>query len=209
LIVSRTKWSSYLFVAVASVLAAASVAQASLTVVNFDNLEGAGAATPPPTGYGGIKWESTDWGLLKTGPNHGIYPSHSGNMVIANLPLRGYAESKFSFATPVPFDGAWISGVSTGNVWKLYLNNTLVFTSAPQDAVQGVSKYFPTGYSGLVNRVGIYSNHGYIVMDDFTYGVRDTPVVPEPASLVTVGLGGLIAGLASWRRTRRRAEARE
>lgn len=169
-------------------------AQGALIVVSFDDLAPTTTFDPPPAGYGGINWTSADWGLWDSGVSDPTYPAHSDpTVLLTNSVASGFAETEFTFNSPVVFQGAWISGSSVGNFWNLYLNSVLVYTSAVQDATNA-STFFPTGYAGLVDQVGVFNDRGFIVLDDFTY--ETSAVVPEPATLTLVSLGavGLVAG---------------
>ena len=169
-----------------------SVGMAGAVVVNFDDLVGQALV---PNGYGGINWndEWTYYGWTQDPYN----PS--------SPPVRVYdfvSEGKFDFVTPdQTFNGAWFSGVDTTTVkFNLYNDGILVASTLPI-FMSNVPTFLDSGYSGLVDVVGVLSNApDFFVMDDVTYGGHQ---VPEPATLMLFGVGLVGVGIA--RRLRRQA----
>jgi hypothetical protein len=63
--------------------------------------------------------------------------------------------------------------------------------------VTATPTFLASGYSGLVNSIGIVGNKGFFAMDDFTYHL-----VPEPSTLA-LGWFVTIATLICGRRRRK------
>ena len=103
------------------------------------------------------------------------------------------------------FSGAWFSGLSTTSVqFRLYNDDVLVHTSAVLFTT-ATPTFLASGYSGLVDVVGVFSNaNDYYVMDDVTYSdQQQTAPIPEPATMLLLSTG--LAGVAAKVRRRRNA----
>jgi hypothetical protein len=188
-------------------LGAAGRARAGVVVVNFDDLSGSGVVS---NGYGGINW-SGHWDYYgfaqppynaQSGPNRVYTDNGTG--------LGGVAgENTFSFLSPAVFQGAYFAGYSFAAVnFNLYYHNVLVGTSTSL-APSSTPTFLASGYSGLVDMVGVYSlDNDYYVMDNVTYLQPERAGAPEPASLTLLGVGAVAGALGcAWGRRRAAAAA--
>ncbi len=168
-------------ISIAFISLIATSAMANTTVVNFDDLSGAGTLA---NGYGGINWNSNfsyyDYAQFPYTPASGLERAYAIN----------YGNPTFSFATPVAFDGMDFAGYDIfGPVaYEMYLGASLVATSGPL-LESSTPTWLGSGYSGQVDSVKLIGNPFYSVMDNVTY--RGS-AVPGPAAVLPM-LGGLIA----------------
>jgi len=97
-------------------------------------------------------------------------------------------------ATDFVFNGAFFSGYDTVE-YKLYLNGSLVYTSAQSATLSPAAIYVSSGYSGLVDSVVVLGTQGYYAMDNFTY--NETAAVPEPGTPALLMVGAAFLGIVS------------
>jgi hypothetical protein len=187
------------FLALASFLALFAGANAQALVLTFDDIPGSPDVRALPAAYGGVHWNSDDFGVW--GGQLSQWPAASGTervlfnaaSILGGTP--GGPEWRVTFAAgDVVFDGAFFATFGTSVYFNLYNDSTLVMTSAPLSTLPGEGAFLPSGYAGFVDEVGIVGTRGLLAMDDFTY-----EAVPEPA-----GLGLVLAGLAVLGLRRRR-----
>lgn len=180
----------------AVILLLLSVGAYGATVVTFDDLPDS-ALVPSP--YMGINWLD-NWENYGSG-QYPYTPSSPPNRIYTNYSLHApgnYEEVTFEFVNPAVFNGAYVSGgYSLGVTFKMYYQNVLVHTSATLNQ-SDIPTFLASGYSGLVDKVGVLGYNGYYVLDDITY---DAAGVPEPCTFLMLGFG--LAGLAAIRRARR------
>ena len=93
------------------------------------------------------------------------------------------------FPSLVRFDGAYFAGFSTAT-FQLYNSGSLVATSGTL-IPSSTPTFLASGYTGLVDEVRVsQASVGYIVMDNVTYNT-DIETVPEPSTILGLGLLGL------------------
>lgn len=163
----------------AVLLSVVGVGVSQATVVNFDDLSGQAAMAD---GYGGITWSVGSW----------VHYDWYQWPYTAKSPVQrvySYTDGEFEFGSDVTFDGAWFAGMTTTTVsFDLYDDGNLVASSSSM-GLSDVPTWLSSGYAGPVDKVQVVSNaYGYFVMDDVTFNA-----VPEPASLVALAGGALVA----------------
>ena len=171
--------------AVLVVLALTAVAAGAQTVIlNFDDIP----TVRMPSGYGGLNWDNNFgiWGW----PQDPYNPHSPPNRVLFNCVSEGIGESKATFiGSPQIFDGAWFTSDGSTVFLNLYNEGALVATSSVLVG-SATPTFLSSGYSGLVDSVGIVGDRGYFAMDDFTYHI-----VPEPSALALLTFSLLIGGM--------------
>lgn len=169
-------------------------ANASATVLDFEDLAGSPWFQPLPTNYAGISWAANFWAYDAA---QFPFTAHSGVVRLASNGDQD-GDSSFSFAQAVQFDGAWVAGFGTLS-FSLYNAGTLVATS-DSVTLDGTPTFLSAGYTGAVDRVVVNGLQGGYALDDVQF---DAPAadVPEPGVALLFGLG--LAGLAGARRIKR------
>ena len=167
---------------VVTLVAMTTFASAATTDCNFDNFTGSGTV---PDGYCNITWNGV-WTYYDS-----VQPPYNAHTPPERVfaPNTGAGQYDFSFSSPQVFQGAWFAGYSFATVtFNLYdASNNLVWTSASLDP-SATPTWLPSGYSGLVETVGVFSlANDFYVMDDVTYGTA----VPEPATLGLLATGAI------------------
>lgn len=184
-------------------------AMASAAVLNFDDL---------PSGpqffladYRGFSFGTNDaattaW--FHTDEINPFYAAASGSIFIAtdgNVHSGGLLEPTQAIRSAVDFvfDGAFFTGFDTVS-YELYLDGTLVHSSAPSAALSNRPLFVASGYAGLVDAVVVRGTQGFFALDDFTYNSHLS--VPEPGTLALALLGGLAGATVARRRAQRQAD---
>jgi hypothetical protein len=178
-------------------------AEAGVVVVDFDDLKGFGSV---PDGYGGINWGG-QWTYYDSDQDP-FNPASGLTRVFPGAPSPDdpydwiyFNEASFSFLENVVFQGAAFAGYPYDVSFQLYLNGNLVHTSTAIQPSEDPS-FLASGYSGLVDKVVVFttapSGEVYYVMDDVKYETLSS--VPEPTSVVMLGVGGLMLALGGVRR---------
>lgn len=157
------------------------------------------------TNYHGISFDNN---FFTYGWEQSPYTAYSGTVrtAINNL-FTGLGEARFTFDTPDQlFLGAYFAGMNTTPVnFNLYNDGNLVATSSSL-LLGSLPTWLASGYSGVVDEVGIYGDRGHLVFDDLTYSANrpDGGAVPEPSTYGLMGAAVLALGVAVRRRTTRK-----
>lgn len=169
-------------------LIAAAPANASTTVIDFDDLTGQSAV---PSDYGGLSWGPGwtyyDWAQSPYNPSSGtvrIYNNQPG--------------ATFSFLSDVLFDGFFTAGANDPISFDLY-NDGLLVASSGTINTSSTPTFLASNYSGAVDQVIVNGNPGFFIIDDITF--RAQAAVPEPGTWAMMLLG---FGAMGWRFRRRR-----
>lgn len=200
-----------LFRGMATLAALAVSAPLCATVVAFDDLPGLSGVVPQ--GYGGINW-SDNFRYFST--EQRPFTAASGNTrIFANdalHPTYTYGTLRFTFNTPVLFDGFFASGYNWNPVsFGLYSGGVRVAFSDNEVMPSFNPQWVYSTYNQPVDEVRIYQVNGFATFDDITYRALPAPrtmalgatgAVPEPASWAMMISGlGFVGGVM-----RRRAE---
>ena len=161
------------------------------TVINFDDLVGQNLLSP---GYAGI----ADWGTWTYYDS--VQPPYNPSSGLQRVYNNSDGDIKFGFQAT--FQGAFLNGNGDGNgfapeSFTMLLGGQVVAQSADAHLDgSGVGVFLNSGYNGLVDEVIVNGTQDFYIMDDFTINA-----VPEPASLIAMGLG--LAAFARKRRANR------
>jgi hypothetical protein len=176
----------------------AGASEAGATVVNFDDLPGAGFV---PDGYAGITWNG-QWRYLGVDPvDEGPYVPESPPNAVYTYFRRG----DFKFSSPVVFDGAYFSGFPMARLaFQLLLGGATVARSNPLEP-SGTPTFLSSSYGGPVDEVRVRVAGdwaGYYIMDNVTFNEGVPVGLPEPATwaMTLLGFGGLGAAMRQRRR---------
>ncbi|PZU07588.1 MAG: hypothetical protein DI605_15360 [Sphingomonas sp.] len=169
-------------------------ASTQAAIVNFDDVNASAGVVAVPTNYGGISWDSDQFGIWNSTGN-GFYPAGSSpNVMLANRLSSGSTTEamSFSFADSVTFEGMYFATTSTvGNLTYDLLLDGIVKATVNVGAAAG---YYASGYAGAVDQVTINGVRGYYVFDNVTYSAGPS-AVPEPATwAMFIGGFGLVGG---------------
>jgi hypothetical protein len=182
------------------VIASVATSAAAQTVLTFDDIPSneCNSTTGNVGLYGGVdfqgKWTCFDNDQSPYNPQSGT------NRIFASDGERNTVSSEFTFASR-RFLGAWFAGESSTSVFfELFNGATLLHTSGSL-FVSAVPAFLASGFGANVNRVRVVGSDVLWVMDDVTFGA--TTVIPEPSTVVLLGIGLGALGLAR-RHTRRR-----
>jgi opacity protein-like surface antigen len=154
---------------------------AMATDCNFDSFTGSGVV---PDGYCGVNSWNGVWNYYDSSQ-----PPYTAFSPFERVytPATGAGEYLINIGTPVVFNGAYFAGYSSAVLnFDLYLGGNLVWTSSSL-APSATPTWLASGYSGLVDTVGVNSaRNDFYVMDDFTYNGTTTP---EPGTLGLLATG--------------------
>ena len=167
-------------------------------VVNFDDL--APFTSLDNTTYAGVYFGSSsdnatvDAGFFVVYNGTDYATPHSGS----NYIFDGYGPNNlyFDFGTPVSFQGAWFSSTfglgPEDEATKVRFHDDLGNTSDWLD-LSDTPQFLAANFSGsttvYVERSGGPNASQWYAMDDLTYNGGAQPPVPEPATLLALGLG--------------------
>jgi hypothetical protein len=190
-----------IYIALATSACALAAPVANANVLTFDDLSGSAYFTSTYDGFsfGNLDGQTNQW--YWSDAVDSAYPARSGSTTVSTdaslfngLPSED--AMAITSATQFIFQGAYFSGPSatlTGTPaeisYKLYDGSTLVYTSAPSAALDDVSTFVASGYTGDVTSVVISGPQGYYAMDNFTFSAA----VPEPmtTAMMLAGIGAL------------------
>jgi hypothetical protein len=186
-------------------------AMASAAVLNFDDLpSGAQFFTADYQGFsfGTNNLATTAW--FHTDESSPFYAAVSGSIYIAtdvNVHNGGLLEPTQAIRSAVDFvfDGAFFTGFDTVS-YELYLDGTLVHSSAQSAPLSNRPLFVASGYAGLIDAVVVRGSQGFFALDDFTYNSHLS--VPEPGTLALALLGGLAGATVARRRAQPKVDTR-
>ncbi len=160
------------------------------TVLNFEGLDSNVAL---PSNYAGLTWDSA-WISWDSGLSSD-YPSLSQSNVIYSHNYGGWID----FGQDVTFQGSWVASGDMDQTmwWEGYNDGQLVGTS---EVLSGGDKKF-VAVDWTVDYVKfVSSSYNHFVLDDITYEKKTA--IPEPASLLLLGLG--LLGLLGAKKARKK-----
>jgi hypothetical protein len=183
------------FIASAALLLASS---AHASVVGFDDLNAGGklASMSKNPGYQGFTW-NTNWYLGDTAVAGYNNAAHSGTNFLSNG--FGVNNLTISSADSFNFTGAWFATPNTNGSKASWINisaydsaNHLI-GSTGNIAISSSFAFVAADFANVA-RLNITRDKGWFVMDDLSYNRGGD--VPEPGSLLLLGLGAAALGLA-------------
>jgi len=176
-------------------------------IIDFENVPGADANSadnPIPDDY-----YDFDWDQFKV--IHEDYASGSGydKGVVSGewAAYNAYANVATVNDNSFDFTGAWFTAAYSGNLFidiQGYSDGARKYYTTINVDNTG-SEWFDVGFTGIdqleFNSYSSYTGVGnQFVMDDFTYESTDTAPVPEPSTIMLMGIG--LLGLVAYSRNR-------
>ncbi|HEY3757359.1 MAG TPA: hypothetical protein VGL42_14505 [Opitutaceae bacterium] len=167
------------------------------TVLTFDDIDAAdnGGVIAMPTNYGGASWSSNWW--VWDSPGNAYYPYASDPNAAY---LNDQQTAAISFAAPVTFESAWISGFAEGQTITAFdASNNQIGTVTPVGS--DASTFALTVHENWANVSSLVfssPNNGgqeYFILDNLTFSAagQAVPDFASSAVLFVLGLAGLVA----------------
>jgi hypothetical protein len=187
--------SNHLFLSVLAIFLTLALAQpSSAEVLYFDDLPGGGVEVP--NGYGGFNWNSaTQVGSIEQsyyGSGNGYYTGAvSGDKTVYNF--FGDSPTNIDWASTGAFDytGAyWTAAWDDTQTLSFngFLNDNLLYSSINYQINENVPVWIELNWAGIT-RLQIINSDNQWVMDNFTFNELGTNPVPEPSTVLLLGIG--------------------